>query len=465
MPSHGHGGAGREATAGEGQREGGVVIEPPGETWQGMVARRWGLSRLDEDAMEVRRELGLPTDRPVVMSGHQAVFWHPGILAKWIAAERIAAVVGGGQGWVVVDHDAEDPTGIDYPVQPRAGVVQRGTWRWARVSQGEIPANMVPPARLIEKAPREGVGAEYAAAMERARAALEGAAGAASLAMQVTRATAALIGGGGMPIVEASGLGRLRVFRALVERMRARPEACVEAYNAAVGRHRESGLRLLAADEVNDRWELPLWRLVADGPRGGVFAEDLVEGDSRGLAPKAILLTAFLRRYACDLFIHGLGGGVYDRVTDEWIAQWLGEGALAPTAVVSATLHLPLGVGIGAGEDDVARARWRVHHAMHNPIEGGDVERQREKQELVRRIGLQPRNSGARRKEFDVLQGFLREHRARQGAEIGALEAEVALAQERRVSREVAGARDWAFFLYPEEAIAGLRATIGGAIG
>ena len=42
------------------------------------------------EARAFREQLGLPTDRPIVMSGHQAQIWHPGILSKYLAAIGLA---------------------------------------------------------------------------------------------------------------------------------------------------------------------------------------------------------------------------------------------------------------------------------------------------------------------------------------------------------------------------------------
>jgi hypothetical protein len=73
------------------------------------------------------------------------------------------------------------------------------------------------------------------------------------------------------------------------------------------------------------------------------------------LAPKALAMTLFVRAFVCDLFIHGVGGGNYDRVTDEVFARYFG--AQAPAFVVaSATMHLPLGMPV-VTDAEVAAAR------------------------------------------------------------------------------------------------------------
>lgn len=60
------------------------------------------------------------------------------------------------------------------------------------------------------------------------------------------------------------------------------------------------------------------------------------------LRPRALLTTMYLRIMVSDLFIHGIGGGKYDQLTDAIVREFF---AIEPTpmAVATATLHLPLG--------------------------------------------------------------------------------------------------------------------------
>ncbi|MCS7168689.1 MAG: hypothetical protein RMI91_03690 [Gemmatales bacterium] len=59
------------------------------------------------------------------------------------------------------------------------------------------------------------------------------------------------------------------------------------------------------------------------------------------IRPRAVTLTLFVRLFVADLFIHGIGGGLYDRFTDRLL--WRCWQITPPRyAVVSATLRLPL---------------------------------------------------------------------------------------------------------------------------
>lgn len=59
------------------------------------------------------------------------------------------------------------------------------------------------------------------------------------------------------------------------------------------------------------------------------------------MRPRALMTTLFLRCFASDLFIHGIGGGIYDRLTDDIIRRFL-EIEPPDFAVCSATLWLPM---------------------------------------------------------------------------------------------------------------------------
>ncbi len=66
------------------------------------------------------------------------------------------------------------------------------------------------------------------------------------------------------------------------------------------------------------------------------------QADGVCLRPRALLTTMYLRIMVSDLFIHGIGGGKYDQLTDGIVRDFFGIEPSA-MAVATATLHLPLG--------------------------------------------------------------------------------------------------------------------------
>jgi len=71
------------------------------------------------------------------------------------------------------------------------------------------------------------------------------------------------------------------------------------------------------------------------------LAEAWAKMEANGICirPRALMTTLYLRCFVADLFVHGIGGGVYDELTDSIIEGWLG--LEAPAYVIgSASLHL-----------------------------------------------------------------------------------------------------------------------------
>jgi hypothetical protein len=77
-----------------------LTIRPPAPEWAALLKHNDSAQ-----ATRFRRELGLPTGKPLIMTGHQAEFWHTGILAKYLAADAAAGALGADVAWLVVDQD------------------------------------------------------------------------------------------------------------------------------------------------------------------------------------------------------------------------------------------------------------------------------------------------------------------------------------------------------------------------
>jgi hypothetical protein len=102
---------------------------------------------------------------------------------------------------------------------------------------------------------------------------------------------------------------------------------------------RRRGDEILVSDRLGFDVALPL---TADGD-GGRAVEALVAWSSRGarLLTRALTTTLFARMFLGDLFLHGIGGGKYDQLTDELVRRFFGVEP-PPFMVLSATLLLPV---------------------------------------------------------------------------------------------------------------------------
>src|ERR1039458_7067383 len=81
------------------KRHGEFYFEPPLAQWKEEALRNrerlvkqtlWG-----QTAHKVREFLKLPTEQPLVLSGHQPIFFHPGVWAKCLSASILAESISG----------------------------------------------------------------------------------------------------------------------------------------------------------------------------------------------------------------------------------------------------------------------------------------------------------------------------------------------------------------------------------
>ncbi len=438
----------------------GVTINAPSAGLIASAHRSRGESDL---SIQTRAAMGLTTSGPIIMTGHQAGLWHAGILAKYIYSNRVAARMRGSLGssqWahVVVDQDVNDAASVSYPTTD----VRRETLRLAPFLPG-TPTCRAPSIKTVIP-PDSAALPAVTRAWERVGPLLIANAHHPNIARQWAGVLSSLLtplAPGGVAIF-ASDLSQTPGFAAVLTAMAADGERCVWAYNAAAAatpRARIAPLRMSA-----HRAELPLWR-ISGSSRHPVYSDELMNIDHRELAPRALMLTAFMRLFACDLFVHGLGGGIYDQITDAWIKAWRPAWTLAPTAVVTATLHLPFPDATGlATPEAIARAAWEYHRARHDPALLGDAGSAAAKQELLTRIRSLRESGAPARGAYLDLHKLLEEARTRGTARLEAIKSH---AHELAASSERAGVvfdRTWPFVYHSEASLAGLASEIEAAI-
>ena len=331
----------------------------------------------------------IPMSQPLIATGHQAWLWHPGILAKDMAAQAFACRHQAGWFHLVVDTDVHEA--LNLPLAVREGMRLRLEKLVLGRQHKLVPIGAHPPAEVAHM--RQAVhqarsqwGDQLAVDLSKLQQAIEKLAqlDCRTLAEQMTVVQQHLIQPSvdPWPIVFASQLSGWACFGEWVNRMMADPHTCVRAYNQAVHEQPHSGMAVLRCDE--SRVELPLWLMSWDKPRLRVFADRSDSGfvlldeqrrtvdvasalsavATSRLVPRALLLTALLRSAGCDLFVHGKGGEHYDPVMERWWELWQPQ-PLAPMATVSADLHLSFDVPVN---DRAAwqRAIWWAHHLPHN---------------------------------------------------------------------------------------------------
>jgi hypothetical protein len=172
--------------------------------------------------------------------------------------------------------------------------------------------------------------------------------------------------------------------------------------------------------------------------------------------PRALTLTLFARLCLADFFIHGIGGGKYDEVTDDIIRGYF---RIEPPAyqVLSATLHLPL-PGFAASDEDVGRAERLVRDLHWNPQQhlGDDATGRAEIQSLLdekaKLTAAEPpyAEHAARRAWFRALQSVTERLRPFVGERVAPAEAALNSARTEAAANAVLRRRDYSWVLYPE---------------
>ncbi len=439
-----------------------------------------------------------PSARPLILMGHQPVFFHPGVWFKFFLLTRLSAESGAAGLHLIVDSDAPGPVSValpelrDRPVrvsetlldipddQPLEAARLPTPEEWDRfVERVRGHLATLPPDVLLERLDT------FARGTEDAR---RGARTLAEFAARLRRNYEARAGAPGYLELPVSALADTREFRAFAFHLLLRPQELRGAYNAGLEEYRRAHRVRSAANpfpdlaETDGRVETPFW-IVRGGRRTDLLASrrdhrlvletaaetlaavpadpsgvEALEASGLALRPKAMMLTMFARLCLGDLFIHGASGGRYDQATDAIALRVFGCRPV-PYAVATATLHLPLD---GEGQASLRQAiERRLMDLRHNPdrhLATPSAEQQRlvdEKWTLIRAVetmrpGPERRAATRRIREVNAhLTGSL-------AAEIAGLEAQRAALEHQGDAADAARYRGYPFFLFDPSEVAAL---------
>jgi hypothetical protein len=470
-----------------------ILGTPLGEFRRGVRERALALTGIPPSGA------ALETARGLFVMAHQPLFFHPGVWMKFFLLTRFCQDLAATGLHLIVDTDATGP--ITAPIPARADrLVRRSETLLAVPDDVPLEAHRPPTeeewrgfcdrvrshlATLEDAQPREHFEA-FAAGV------LGGHRGIGTVGMFLAHLRRVYEARAIPPRyreLAVSALADTPEFRAFALHVLQDPVALRRCYNARLDEYRRVHRLRSAANPVPDLGQLdgfgetPFW-VVREGRRMDVFAAR--EGDRvrlrtaatpladvpagvAGVAavgdagirlrPKALMLTMFARLCLGDVFIHGVGGGRYDRVTDA-IAEDLFGCPPPPYIVATATLHLSLQGTRDASEDARALQR-RLLDLQHNPERflGTASEDQRrlvdEKWALIRDIeamrpGPERRAATHRIRELNsVLAAAL-------APEITRLRERLAVLDQATASRDVVEYREYPFFLFDPAAVAAL---------
>lgn len=398
-------------------------------------------------------------DGPLVLAGHQPELSHPGVWVKNFALNGLARKLGGTPLHLVVDNDTLRNTSMRFPAfrdhdpdsvhlepmrfdqldgdvtyEDRVVIdaelfrtfADRAAPLWTNWGYEPLLAQCWPP-----------LGPNIGEAFVRTRRHYEREWGCDNLELPV------------------SGLSGTKAFGTFAQHIFADLPRFRDVYNRAIRAYRAAnGIRSAnhPAPELGED-EAPFWVRTTAGQREHATRAS----DGLALRPRALTLTLFARLCLGDFFIHGIGGGKYDEVTDAIIRGYFGIEAPA-YQVLSATLHLPL-PGFPGTTTDVERAGRRVRDLTWNPQFYAAADHNPRVLRLIAdRVSLAtqepPRSEHqARRDWFRGLQDLTTRLRELVTDQLRGAEADLARCQAEVRANAILSRRDFPWVLYPESTL------------
>lgn len=286
---------------------------------------------------------------PVIASGHQPEFHHPGIVFKDLMVWKIAGLLDGIPLHVIVDTDLFELS-YTYPVSKENGKAEIKKWhvvnedhriyKDTRLStRDRLDLIEILKSQLSEIPKFLENPSECLSIINKKIEALES-----ESCIQVTNEIIRdeYLSARGIHIhgVNVSQLAALPAFYKLVEVIKNRITDFRTVYNSALAEYRQLHKIKNHAQPIPDlaEGEMPFWILDEENDiRKVMHVNDSI--DSAVVLPRAVTLTLFLRLFISDFFIHGKGGGRYEEVSEHILKEFF-EIDPAPFEVASATMHL-----------------------------------------------------------------------------------------------------------------------------
>ncbi len=441
-----------------------------------------------------RARFQLRANQSVIVVGHQPDLIHPGVWAKNVFAHRLARALQGVTVNLVVDSDAPKRLSLRIPVthEDRRMVrdVRMGTLRsgFAYEQIAAIPASEI---ENLKGEVASLLGDRFAASLMPTF--LDG------LAESPPNDWVSQITAGRRRIESQFGIElqdvRIRDtwWSPLAAHLLLDAGGFARVYNESIAEYRvQNNVRSLnrpIPDLIveGDRIELPFWFYFNGRPRSRVFvagdqehvtlcaqsdpivtisrkqiesSEDVVQlvRNESGwlLRPRALITTIWARLFLADLFIHGIGGAKYDRISDLIITKYFQLPA-PEIACVTATLYLDPNCGMGENqstyEHQLRDATWNPqrHILSSKSPEFSELFKQRHaasqiSDDLSRK---NPVDRAGRRAAFQEIRRLNAQIHALKPELLNSLRIQLEQSWLESADRRIAGDREYFFGLHP----------------
>lgn len=379
-----------------------IFTVPEFESWQslltenktslvGVEKRNTSRCELLNVAAEYTRRMGftvsyLKNEVDIIVTGHQPNWHHCGIFAKNIITDRAARQTSGIAVQLVLDHDICN-TSICLPESDNDGFLRFQAISLEKKHQ-DIPSEFgpVPSKEQLRKfidCVSEISKGSFCSEIwcQNPHRIIENTRTCKSAADIITQLQARLNQAFGFEIMylPVSLMSQSNSFIDFVCSVICDAASFVRIYNNAIKNKRETDnlkpnqtIRSLKIGHSNNIIELPFWLVSPSRKRASLFVSlnnkslcigtaDKIVGtiDSSGdkklhlleilgknecvIRPKAVTLTLFTRLYLADLFVHGIGAGNYEYITDHLIRDYYRISRLS-FGIATATMTLPAGI-------------------------------------------------------------------------------------------------------------------------
>ena len=405
-----------------------IFVSPEPSKWPLLLAENKLVTGSISKRLESRRELlriardytlrvlgsSCKTDtlENVIATGHQAIWHHCGIWAKSLAACEFAKAVNGRSLHLVLDHDICD-TAMVLPKQNLDG-----SWHSEKI---EIEPEQKAVALEFRRPPHENHIRSFVDAVTKARPGqlcddiwservvlnARKISHFSSIAELITHFQSVLNAALGLDIMylPVSKLSESDAFIDFVLSIMLDAPSFAAAYNDAVTKlinelriNQRDAVQRLKLDKTAGLTELPFWLNLPNGKRTSLYVvsiktdkirigtasttlgkldsaslsgkanqlKNMLQQSNYYLRPKAVSLTLFVRLFLADWFVHGIGGSLYEPVTDYIIENYYRIKPLR-FGVATCTVTLPLPNTIASPTDNISQLKHELHNIRHNP--------------------------------------------------------------------------------------------------
>lgn len=496
-----------------------VIIRPEPSKWLPFLTENRLIAKDIPDRLKSCRELlGIARDytrttmdwtgtsdisQNIIATGHQATWHHCGIWTKNLATCRFAGAVGGNSLHIVLDHDICDtalvlpkrsPDGdwyaerfeieseqesvpLEFRRPPQGDRIKAFVGAVTRARPGQFCNDIWPEcvARSVDKIPYFH-----------------------SIADLITHFQSILNFALGINMIylPVSKLSESDAFIDFAISTMLDAPRFATTYNKAVteqlsasGINRRDTVPCLRLDRTKGRIMLPFWLQSPNGKRTSlcvalkesnrigigsatnVFDEldsscrigkadqlrNMLRHCGYRLRPKAVSLTAFVQLYLADWFVHGIGGSLYEPVTDYVIENYFGIRPLK-YGVATCTQTLPPLDSVASFNENISQLIHKLHNIKHNPERYIDesvrkeepvVSLLRAKKEKITQAKNRSAPTSLRKSAWNSLLQI--NHRLSEYTEniVRTIERKIAEFEKNRVSHKVCNCREYFFGLFP----------------